>query len=309
MCRADTSASHRALSAWPNRMEADIGPRTLIKAHIWPTAGNIHDLRLAIARCGLARRHTYLPMSPLACVTSRTDTQLNNANFKDCRIAAIARWMQEARRHRYECVDDNFADGYECRWQARADNSGKHISLFCGVGEWACHVTDCLSDASNDDLSFTGDESHRRRLFRQYGRLLLISAELLNDFEDALKIGNVEKNKSLRTLLGPNVDDLQAFVNSVVKHKAKGLHLHDHHLPIEFSDNLAIPSKESMHLGVKNFTIGSFKSILVPSFSQILDIIFGAYCAFDTTIASEDVFNKLVLKFGVDSSDVKAVVP
>jgi len=180
----------------------------------------------------------------------------------------------------------------------RAEEEGRaHVALFCGIGEWASHITDLLSDASNDNLRFD-NEGQQRRLSRHYFRLMFAIVELLNDFEDALKkIGVTDCRSRLSGTV--SVDDFQAFVNQVIKHKAKALHRHDHHLPLMFSDAGADgEGPRVIRLGTKDFS-GSdgFDSILVPSLDCLLNVVFAAYAAFDREVEDKDRFMKVCVAY------------
>lgn len=220
--------------------------------------------------------------------------QWREKTFRPVRRRACKRWLKDTQRSRARVFDDDFSSGMECRWQFRAEDAGrKHIALFCGVGEWASHITDLLSDPSSDNLRYD-NAYQQRRLSRHYFRLMFVIAELLNDFEDALKkIGITDGRARLSGVV--SVNDFQAFINQVVKHKAKALHRHDHHLPIVFSD--ASASGEAlrvMRLGERDFSgSGKFDSILVPSLDCLLSVVFDAYAAFDREIEDEDVFMKI----------------
>lgn len=214
--------------------------------------------------------------------------------FKPVRRRALRRWLIATRRSRGKGCNDDFSTAYECRWQGRSESG--HIALFCGIGEWACHITDILSDSSCDNLRFTNEE-HKRRLVRQYARLIFVSVELLNDFEDALKIAGLKGN--LREKLGPQVADLQPFCNQVIKHKAKGLHKHDHHLPISFADCPTFECERVIQLGVKDLTGHlDFDCIQMPLLDQVVNIVLTAYANFDRCIADASVFAKLEERYG-----------
>lgn len=222
--------------------------------------------------------------------------------FKPVRRNALKHWLKETKRHRSRRSDDDFSDSYECRWQARAmgdvnaEDMDGHVALFCGIGEFASHVTDLLLDHAQDNLRF-GESDHRSRLARHYYRLMFIVAELLNDFEAALKCAGVS---SVREYLGASrsVEDFHVFVNKVVKHKAEAIHRHDQHLPIGFMDAGDEACERTIQLGTRDFTGNNqFDCILVPSLSQILDLALTAYRKFDELIENDDAFRKVCANY------------
>lgn len=214
--------------------------------------------------------------------------------FRPVRRSALRQWLSATRRSRVKGCNDDFSTAYECRWQGRSETA--HNALFCGIGEWACHITDILSDTSCDNLRFT-DEDHKRRLVRQYARLIFVCVELLNDFEDALKKAGV--NGNLREKLGSKVNDLHPFCNQVIKHKAKGLHRHDHHLPLSFADHPTVECERVIQLGVKDLNGHlSFDCIQMPGLGDLIDIVLKAYANFDRCIEAPLVFAKLTELYG-----------
>lgn len=211
--------------------------------------------------------------------------------FRTTRRKALRKWLGDSKRSREKGCSDTFSGALECQWQARVEH-GKHCALFCGIGEWANHITDVLTDLSCDNLRFD-DETHANRLARQYARLMFAVAELLNDFEVALN--NIKEQGDIRAKLGNRVKDIQAFVNQVVKHKAKGLHKHDHHLPIAFQDAGGSTCDKVIQLGTKDFTgKNNFDCIVLPTLSEVLDVAIGAYRAFDEILKDRSKFNQIV---------------
>lgn len=218
--------------------------------------------------------------------------------FKPVRRRALKRWLAETGRLRLSRHDDDFSGAIECSWQNRAEAAGRqHVALFCGIGDWASHITDLLLDTSCDNLRFD-KEAQQRRLSRNYSRLMFVIAELLNDFEDTLDKAGIHNGRdALSGVL--SVSDFQAFVNQVVKHKAKAIHRHDHHLPLRFMDAGADGGgTQVIRLGTKDFTgHNGFDAILIPSLDQLLDMAFGAYQAFDGLVEEQSVFEKICTEY------------
>jgi hypothetical protein len=223
--------------------------------------------------------------------------------FKAIRRSALRQWLSATQRSRSKGYNDDFSSAYECRWQGRCEAS--HNALFCGIGEWACHITDILSDSSCDNLRFTNEE-HKRRLVRQYARLIFVCVELLNDFQDALEKAGLKGN--VRVKLGDRVSDLQPFCNQVIKHKAKGLHRHDHHLPILFADSPTVECERVIRLGVKDLTGRlDFDCIQMPRLCEVVDIVLTAYANFDSCIEDASVFAKLDEHYGDELSKSETI--
>jgi len=218
--------------------------------------------------------------------------------FQLVREAALQHWLAKSNRSRPSGGNDDFSDSMECEWQARAETlSHRHVAFFCGIGEWACHITDVLTDPSNDAIAFVGSEEEQRWLARQYARLMMVLAELLSDFESALKFGGV--GGSQRNQLGYRVNDVHGFVNEVIKHKAGALHLHDHHLPLAFDDSGISMCPLSICLGTGGLAKSnkSFDCIVMPKLEALLDIALDAYRNFDGLIKDETVFKAICAKY------------
>lgn len=158
--------------------------------------------------------------------------------FGQVREQALELWKATTFRD-CEAVNDDITNSYECMWQDRATSLNyKHISIFCSLGEWANNITDVLKDESCDDYSFL-DPEHCQALFRYYTRMFLVTSEMLSDFEEITAFVNSTDVKSARTFLSDKpfgLDTLFGFTNTVCKHKAKHIHLCNHHLPIWFED-------------------------------------------------------------------------
>jgi len=205
--------------------------------------------------------------------------------FGPVRRKALKRWLRESRRTRLGRTDDDFSRGLECQWQARCKSG--HVALFCGIGEWASHMTDILMDGAQDNLRFDREPA-QRRLARHYARLMFVVAELLNDFEDSLSKAGLKGN--IRSKLGGSrVGDFHAFVNQVIKHKAKALHHHDHHLPLTFTDGRGTTCARIVQLGTCDFRGQSeFDCILMPSLDEVLDVALTAYQKFNDLLMKDD---------------------
>jgi hypothetical protein len=222
--------------------------------------------------------------------------------FLDIRTAALTHWLTATGRELDDALGDVFTNALECKWQLRcesqtasavlADSKFLHSALFCGIGESGSFITDALTDTRADAVKLN-DANNSRRLFRHYCRLMFSVAELLSDFEVALSTAH--DKRAVRDKLGEGVQNLHAFVNRVVKHKARALHHHDHHLPIEFADGTDTAFSNAIQMSTRNLVAsGSFDCIVAPKLVDILDVAICAYRKFDELIVGDDVFNRLL---------------
>jgi len=165
--------------------------------------------------------------------------------FADCRQRALDQWKMNT-NHGNE-VDRHAT--YGCQWQGRCGSN--HISLFCGITDWAENVTESLNDDRFDIHDFgDGTTASDRIISRFYDRLFIIAAELLSDLEHIVHLVDrtnpkdqtqqgIAREKISMTLPGDRyfVRAFQDFTNNVAKHKATAGHRCDHHLPRVFEDS------------------------------------------------------------------------
>jgi hypothetical protein len=163
--------------------------------------------------------------------------------FGKSRRLAFEKWQTGTNRQ--GCgLDERYDLSYECQWQKHAQENldYKHISLFCSLADWACNITDLLSDTRYDKYDFD-NPAHRVILARYYTRTMMVIAEHLADLQQIVKALPEKQNSSPRERISPPcdknwVEDLHCFVNNVCKHKAEKNHIHscNHHLPLHFDD-------------------------------------------------------------------------
>lgn len=221
--------------------------------------------------------------------------------FKNIRENSLNKWLSESKRTRN--INDDFSNSIECEWQQELVPHKKHNSLFCSIGEWSTNITDLLDEKTYDNLSFDNKDD-RQKLFRQYTRILLISSEILTDFQDFIVYvgdftGNYhEKNKKATQRLNDiNIEftckNLFDYINNVCKHKIGNkptslikYHICNHHIDYHFKDGLSfqrIPNS----LKVKNIRrkkIQADMQIEVPKLDEIIDQILYGYKALNKAL-------------------------
>lgn len=232
-------------------------------------------------------------------------------DFSKIRRDALTHWKSRSRR--VFKVTDNFSNSIECEWQNKSLTLGyHHISIFCSVGQFVSHVTDLLRDYRYDKYEFDRDENVNEILFRYYSRLLLITSEILTDFQDLYiladnklstkQLGGLrgkdlkDKQDKARTELSTNSNKVQLlldYINKVCKHKTSNIHLCDNHIKYLFLDyhTNVKKYKKRIELGnIRNYTSydpATFKRhvkpdfIVVPSLIYVIDTIVNGYASLD----------------------------
>jgi len=241
--------------------------------------------------------------------------------FGPVRQRALKFWQEESKRSRQKIAgSDNFTGSIECKWQRKAYDKSKHVSLFCGIGEWSNHITDALLDESCDNLTFnTTIEGEQRRLFRFYCRIMFAIAETLNDFEESLSSAYIEsfikqtgdttiptdiidtkkiacKKQKVRGLLGDSVNNFQDFVNRIVKHKSNNVFKADHHLPIMFEDrdNPSDQKLISIETDLRQIGTNNYDAILAPKLEWLISLLLNSYSEFDRLITENQQLFDLI---------------
>ncbi len=217
--------------------------------------------------------------------------------FGKVREQAFLIWQATTNRN-CEGINDDIRGSFECKWQDRATlEKYEHISIFCSLGDWANNITDILKDNSCDDCSFF-DHEHCLALFRYYTRLLLVTSEILSDFEDMIaRVKQADsKTKTTRAFLSDepiSVDALLGFINTVCKHKVHNIHRCNHHLPIWFQDSqMNCPFTAPIEIG--NLAFSQPDSILMPKLSDIIMTIVVCYNRLDDLFGKEaDMFKSI----------------
>lgn len=231
---------------------------------------------------------------------------VKNVSFRHIREKQLNYWLRQTKRERID-YDDDRTEALDCQWHT-LNPSDIHCNFFCGVGDWASHITDVLEDCSCDELVFT-DEYYQQRLYRQYVRLMFFISEILNDFTKGIKVcgdfqGNeksIKKYLSGQSLDENSVDTFMHFVNKTIKHKADMFHSKNDHLEIFFSDyQLPVESRNPVSI---NQIPDNFDCILIPKIETLLNIVLTAYTQFDNYISHKEKgierVKKLNEKFGV----------
>lgn len=212
--------------------------------------------------------------------------------FEIVRKEALAYWKEYSGR---SCrgFNENISETYECTWQNIASEKfgNNHISIFCSIGEWASNISDILKDESLDNLDMR-IHRHRPALFRFYTRFLLITSEMLTDFQDMYQVYSGVQQKVARKFLSPSdneIDQLFSYINSVCKHKVPKVHKCNHHLPIWFED-LSQPTHRLNQIRVGNLEFNSSKRplIVVPQLQYVLYLILFAYSVLDDEFRKQD---------------------
>lgn len=201
-------------------------------------------------------------------------------NFKVIRIKVLEKWNKELIRNRKEGeLTDDYSDSPWCKIQDKCTDNGKHCSFICSLNDWLDNISDLLHDDRFDELN----EEDYEILFRYYTRILLLVSEVIEDFIMLNKrILNLEsKKKSTEDLetgsLSQNeLKDLSDFINTVCKHKTErdNLHIHNHHLKIEFIDFGAIEHNNQIRLNNQVWnTIDQETTILMASLNYFIELI------------------------------------
>jgi hypothetical protein len=103
--------------------------------------------------------------------------------YSKIRKSVLAHW--KIRSKRVFKVTDNIINSVECTWQNKALDLGyNHISIFCSIGQFVSHITDLLRDYRYDKYDYDQSDETNELLFRYYSRILLITSEILTDFQD-----------------------------------------------------------------------------------------------------------------------------
>lgn len=199
--------------------------------------------------------------------------------FKSVRNNARKFWLSITKRKRY--INDIVVDKYECDWQENYVPEDKHNSIFCSLAEWSSNITDLLYENSYDKYDFVTCR-YKMCLFRYYTRFLLITSEILTDFQDAiiyLKPYTENHKQRARNDLTDNSlyfssHELFEYINNVCKHKfgERGrasfkYHLCNNHINYIFKDDpnyISSPNRITINnLNTVNFQHGM--DLEVPS--------------------------------------------
>jgi len=241
--------------------------------------------------------------------------------FRTTRKNGLSFWLKETGR-KFK-ITDNTASAFECEWQDPASENGfNHISIFCSIGEFACHITDLLRDYRYDNYEFDKSDEVNEVLFRFYSRLILVISEVITDLQDLWILTNYEistkaynrlaiKTKreyqnTAREALSNNTDELNNFfdfANRVCKHKTQNLHICNNHIVYHFEDfKSSTGIKKSIKLGnIKNYIAydeATFKKnqkpkvLIVPELEYLISLTTNSYITVNNLFA--DHVNKFI---------------
>jgi hypothetical protein len=254
------------------------------------------------------------PKSPTSCsaktlAATIINSTINMKLFGPIRIKALEYWAKQTGRELYDengnyLLTDSFDGAYECSWQDK--HRGKHVNLFCSLGDWACNLTDLLKDDRFDKLDLDNEE-HAVVMFRFYTRAMLVISELLTDFQDIYLHSERLKPQSsnnpiARTFYFPKetpdrVTRILNYINSTCKHKAQHIHVCNDHLPIHFENSIRRKRKLN-YLSLTDIqTIGK-NGILVPDLEYLIKGVVTCYRKLNSYFnRNRQKFDALCLKF------------
>lgn len=219
-------------------------------------------------------------------------------NFKPIRLAAINQWYSGLERTRSEDENsDYYGDSIMCKIQDSCTQNGKHCSFICSLGDWLDNVSDILQDTRFDNCTFKKYDP----LFRYYTRLLLVISEIIEDFVSLHKqvIGRSKKDSGndleKNILSSGEISNLSNFINSVCKHKTENdnLHVHNHHLTLEFEDFGFTPKINQINLA--NIYLANYNketSILIPKLKYFLGLVIIVYKKIFELINNNESYKK-----------------
>lgn len=223
--------------------------------------------------------------------------------FGDVRKVALKFWLESSGRERTMRCDE-FNDSLECDWQRRND---KHVSIFCSLATWRGCFSQQLTDERYDEFDL-GDKEDSEVLYLYYNQVLLVIGEILNDLEKMyIQATLIKRIKKVREYLSADafysMDETQAFINNIVKHKAEmrggdRFHACNHHLPIRFADNIGRTRCGKKTICIGNISsLSNMKSILMPSLINLIDLMWTAYSKMDEVFDNEENYQRLVKKY------------
>lgn len=224
--------------------------------------------------------------------------------FENIRKDCLKYWKKETKRKRN--INDNVIESFECIWQNNYVSKDMHNSIYCSIAEWNTHITDILGDSRFDELKFTRDKDSQS-LFRFYTRVLLISSEILTDFQDFLILFEDIGKKKARELLTDSSNEfsfqeLMDYINSICKHKIgqnnfQKYHFYNHHIKYHFKDSgIECYSKKIFIKNVKSINVTGTEPLEIPFLMSIIKQILFAYNVIDKSLNLNFKTNKVKLK-------------
>ncbi len=244
---------------------------------------------------------------------------------------ALKNW--ESRSKKIFEVKDKLSKVIECKWQNDAFYLGfNHISIFCSIELFSSHITELLKDYRFDKYEFDQSELINEILFRYYSRILLISSEMLTDFQDLYIIANHKLTiKHLRDLNlkdlhkhqdtarinlangNKSINELLNFTNKICKHKSLNIHRCNHHINYLFDDfHKNIKSKKNkielgninQYTSLNSQTLQKYSKpdfIVIPKLNFIIDLIINCYIVIDKLFQNDIDKFKFVCKHYEDN--------
>lgn len=229
--------------------------------------------------------------------------------FGPIRQAALNYWAQQTGRDLLDLqgnvlLTDSYHGAYECGWQNKY--KAGHVNLFCSLGDWACNLTDLLKDDRFDTFDLD-DSTHAEVIFRYYTRLMLVTSELLTDFQDIyLHANNLrtvkQNNPTARTFYFPNetpdrISKVLNYINSTCKHKTQHIHICNNHLPVYFKDS-ATRRRRLNYISLDDTSTQQKNAILVPELNYIVKTILICYRKLNSFFTkNKNRFNSLCQRF------------
>jgi hypothetical protein len=201
--------------------------------------------------------------------------------FKTIRETALDNWNTELNRKREDGgYSDNYSESNLCNWQ-----------------------NECL--AVNILLN-----EEPQVLFRFYTKILLILSEIIEDIitlDKNVKEYNGKKDATAHIEIGyfgeGELKAISEFINSVCKHKTErdNLHIHNHHLKIEFVDFGDKEHENQIRLNNQDWTtINKNTTILIPELSYFIKVIIRLNKRFDNLLKTEDGYKERLFALYAD---------
>lgn len=206
--------------------------------------------------------------------------------FKNIREESLNYWQIKLCRNRSGSeLSDDFNNSILCDLQRECFEIKKHCSFLCSCGQWMDNISDLLFDPRLDYLPNNKilDEEESQALFRFYTRILLVVSEIIEDFITLdVKIMNFRGKKEASAHFESvcfeegELKSISNFINSVCKHKneSNNLHIHNHHLKMEFED--FGDTLHSNQISLRNLhweLANQDTSILIPRLKYFIEVI------------------------------------
>lgn len=214
--------------------------------------------------------------------------------FQTIRETVLENWNTQLSRKRDDgSYSDDYSESNLCNWQNECLAIDKHCSFICSFGDWLDNISDLLRDARFDEMTNKEPEV----LFRYYTRILLIVSEILEDIVTLDKYVKEYKGKKDATthiekgyFYENELKAISEFINSVCKHKTErdNLHVHNHHLKIEFVDFGNGEQANQIRLNNQDWTaVNKETTILMPQLMYFINVVVRLDKRFDSLLKTE----------------------